>query len=403
MSTSNSDKIGVSTATIIGMNAMIGAGIFAIPSALAGEVGPAGILSFVFMAISIWFMAQSVARVAQLFPQEGSFYTYARQWGGHSTGLIASGCYLIGLFIAMGLLTHGAGEHLVRYFPGTSTHTLGLATLIFLTGLNMIGVSLSSLGQQILIVLTVIPLLLTTALCITKADISNLTPFMPAGPLSIFKATRIVAFSFFGFEASASLFDIIKDPEKNVPRALTYSLILVSILYFAFIGSLILAVPLSLFRANPGPASLTLSLIFPQYPWAVECIHIASISAILGTLHSMIWSAGALFLSFIKKIHSRPSQFILAHGFMNQATSILCIGLAIFISYSIFSNDMFFNFTALFLLIAYSFSMITLLTIQNEWKSGQNYITVAGLATAGVVFYFAISEIVAAFVFKSVI
>ncbi|MFS8506727.1 MAG: amino acid permease [Candidatus Babeliales bacterium] len=82
MAGNNSEKIGVLTATIVGMNAMIGAGIFTISSALAGDVGPAVILSFLFTAVSVWFMAQSFARVAQLFPQEGSFYTYARQWGG---------------------------------------------------------------------------------------------------------------------------------------------------------------------------------------------------------------------------------------------------------------------------------------------------------------------------------
>jgi len=40
-------KIGVSTATIIGMNAMIGAGIFTIPATMAAHVGPAGILAFI--------------------------------------------------------------------------------------------------------------------------------------------------------------------------------------------------------------------------------------------------------------------------------------------------------------------------------------------------------------------
>ena len=89
MSTSNNQKIGVVTATIIGMNAMIGAGIFAVPATLASCVGPAGILTYVFVIIAVWFMAQSLARVAQLYPQEGSFYTYTKQWAGHVGGLIA--------------------------------------------------------------------------------------------------------------------------------------------------------------------------------------------------------------------------------------------------------------------------------------------------------------------------
>jgi len=393
MSTGNSEKIGVSTAAIVGMNAMIGAGIFAISTALATDVGPAGILTCAFMAVSIWFMAQSIARVAQIYPQEGSFYTYAKQWGGHYVGLIANSCYLIGLLIAMGLLTHAAGDHLIRYFPEVSSYTLGLITLVALTTLNILGVSLSSLGQQILIICTVFPLVVTTGMCLLKADFSNLVPFAPFGTLSIFKATRIVAFSFFGFEASASLFNIIKDPEKNLPKALTYSLIAVSGLYIAFISSLVLAVPLDLFKQFPGPIAGPLSVIFPHSKWVIECVHIASISAILGTLHSMIWSSGSLYLTFMKKFRNKPTQLLLAHGIMNHRTATLCMGLAIFASYKTFTNTMFFNFTAIFLLLAFSLSMITLLALKEEWNSGQNYITLAGLATAGLIFYFAVTDL----------
>lgn len=389
MSAASSDKIGVLTATIVGMNAMIGAGIFAIPSALAGKVGPAGILTFGLVALSVWFIAQSLARVAQLYPQEGSFYTYAKQWGGHKVGLLASGCYLAGLLIAMGMLSHAAGEHLIRYIPNTSAHTAGLVTLIALTLLNVVGVSLSSLGQQILIILTVFPLIGTTLICLTKANTANLIPFAPHGLKNIFQGTRVVAFAFFGFEATASLFSIIRDPQKNLPKAITYSLTAVACLYLLFVTSLILAVPLHLFAEYPGPVSGPLEHIFPNNPWLLELIHISSISAILGTLHSMIWSSGALLLSFIKKLRNNSSRQLIAFGVINQTVCTVLIGLAIFTSFSLLTNELFFNFTAMFLAMAYILSMATLLTLKPEWKSGQNVITIAGILTASLLFYFA--------------
>ncbi len=75
MSTNQTQKIGLAVATIVGMNAMIGAGIFAVPAALASHVGPAGIITYAFVILAVWFMGSSIARLAQLFPQEGSFYT----------------------------------------------------------------------------------------------------------------------------------------------------------------------------------------------------------------------------------------------------------------------------------------------------------------------------------------
>ena len=393
MSTGPSDKIGVSTATIVGMNAMIGAGIFALPTMLATNVGPAGILSLAFVAGAVWFMAQSFARVAQLYPQEGSFYTYARQWGGHTAGLAASGSYLLGLLIAMGLLSHAAGSHLSHSFPFYDPKTWGMITLGSLTVLNMLGVSLSELGQQILIICTVFPLIGTTIMCLTKANIANLTPFAPYGMINTLDATRFAVFGFFGFEASASLFSIIKDPEKNLPKAITYSLLAVACLYLAFVASLILAVPLKLFSQYPGPVANSLIHVFPGQQWILTCIHISSISAILGTLHSMIWASGAMLLSFIKKLRTSSTQKLVAHGILNERTAVLLIGLGIYTSFIVLKDDMFFNFTALFLLLGYTLSMATLLTLKEEWESGQNYITLAGFGCAGFIAYFALSGI----------
>lgn len=396
MSQGPSDKIGVTTAAIVGMNAMIGAGIFALPTLLAGAVGPAGILSVVFVSGAVWCMAQSFARMAQLYPQEGSFYTYARQWGGHTAGLFASGAYLVGLLIAMGLLAHCAGEHLHLSLPFYSAYTWGACTLLGLTFLNMLGVSLSELGQQILIVLTVLPLIITSVMCLTKMQTSNLIPFAPHGVSSIFDATRIAAFGFFGFEASASLFSIIKDPEKNLPKAITLSVLAVSSLYLLFVVALIVAVPLELFTQNSGPITGALQHIFPQQQWILHGIHIASLSAILGTLHSMIWSSGAMLLSFLKKLRNQTTQKLLANGIVNSSTSVLLIGVAIYTSFATLTNTMFFNLTALCLLFAFTSATIPLVLSKKEWSSGQNYITIAGFATAAIIGYFALTNIIGA-------
>ncbi len=379
MSLDNSNKIGVLTATIVGMNAMIGAGIFVVPTILANKVGPAVVISFALVAFATWCIAQSVARVAQLYPEEGSFYIYAKPWSGHIGGIIANGAYLCGLLIAMGLLTHAAGEHFAYYFPTLSVQALGIITLSLLTLLNAIGVSLSSLGQQILIVCTVFPLLATTAMCLTKANFNNFVPFIPFGVKSIFEATRVIAFAFFGFEAAASLFTVIENPEKNVPKALTYSLIIVALLYLFFVVSLILAVPLSLFQQFPGPIAGVLSHIFPDNAWIVETIHIASISAILGTLHSMIWASGTLLVSFMQKACNQNTAS--SCTFLSKRNCTLMIGAAIFLAFKYITSDYFFLFTALFLILSFMLSIITLLFIKSEWKSGQNYITLAAIGT----------------------
>lgn len=393
-STCNSEKIGLSTATIVGLNAMVGAGIFTFPAMLANGVGPAGILSFLFMSIACWFIGLSLGRVAQLYPQEGSFYTYVRPWAGHKGGIVASTLYLLGIVIAMGLLLQSAGTYLHHYIPGTTPSTLSIISLILLTIFNIIGVSLSTWGQQILFWATLFPIITTILVCIPHLSLSNLTPFCPQGPLSIFKATRIAAFSFFGFESAASLFSIIKDPEKNLPKVLSYSLLIVSALYITFITTLLLAIPSEILKTHAGTLTGALQVILPNYGWLIESIHFASIAAILGTLHAMIWSAGIFGLSLVKRFRTIFSQQLIAHGYLNEQSAIILIALSIYTSFAIFKNEYFFCYTALCIMSAYAMGIITLLYIPNEWQSKRNYITVIALCTILIVCGFALQGII---------
>jgi len=303
MSTENSQKIGVRTATIVGMNAIIGAGIFSMTCSLASGVGPAGILSYLFAFFTVWFIAQSIARAAYLWPQEGSFYIYTRQWAGHTVGLLSAGAYIFGFLIAMALLCKIAGVYLHSVFPTCSAINLGLTVLFILIGLNLMGMALSKIGQYILITFTVFSLVITTALCLTKINLANLTPFMPQGPLSVLQGARIAIFGLFGFECVTSLVNIVENPEKNVPKALQYSLVFVGILYLFFISSIILSVPLAIFTSNEHVTiSQALHTLFPENNFILHLITFSILSAIIGTIHSMIWAGSELVVSFSKII-----------------------------------------------------------------------------------------------------
>lgn len=394
---SASNKIGLTTATIIGMNAMIGAGIFSIPVALAANVGPAGIMTTMFVAIAVWFMAISLARVSALFPQEGSFYIYSKQWGGHNVGILTSASYLIGLIIAMGLLSQMAGYNLQYYFPNTPVETLGLITLIVLIVLNLFGVVLSEIGQRILICSTVFPLLASIGICLTKANFNNLLPFAPYGWINVLKASKTVIFSFFGFECATSLFSIIENPQKNMSKALAYSITIVSILYILFTSAIILAIPLDTFTSATMPISTVLKIAFPDLTWPIEAIHLSVLSAIIGTIHSMIWSSSSLLISLTKELKNNFAKKLINQNILTPRAAVLVVGLAIYTSFSGLKNiDLFFSLTAMFIVFAYISAIITLLTIPKEWESGQNLKTLLGLGTALVIFIFAIESLIKA-------
>lgn len=384
-------KIKIATATIVGMNAMIGSGIFTLPGALIFSVGPAGLLTTLFVSCAVWFMALTLAKVAELYPQEGSFYAYAKSWGGHKLGLAASISFLIGLTIAMGLLCQVAGIFLNHYFTNISPEHLGLITLIIVTLCNMFGVKLSELGQYILIVLTVFPLLATILLCLTNIKPVLLQPFAPFGKSSILLASKDVIFSFFGFECATTLFNIVENPKKNVPKALTYSILLVSILYIAFAASIISAIPASNFT-SPDDLPNALLRTFPKYPWLIELIAVSIISAIVGTVHSMVWASGNL-------VKSLSSQILNKNNIFNTTEkAVLAIGFGILTTFMLLKERrLFFDLTAIFIIFAYVTSMLALVFTKKKFSLRTNIETMLGISTAMVIIGFAIHDLLIIF------
>ena len=186
-------------------------------------------------------------------------------------------------------------------------------------------------------------------------------------------------FGFFGFECASSLFAVVKDPQKNVPKALTISIGIVGIIYLLFVTSIVLSTPLSAFAPGILLPDI-LRTIFPTNTWIITAIHISMLSAILGTIHSMIWSSSALMVSLFKQ---------LLGGGLPARLAVLIVGFCIFLSFTFLKNiGLFFALTAMFVVTAYALSIITLLTIKEEWKGGKNLITIGGLIMAGVIFYF---------------
>lgn len=395
MTSSSREKIGLWTAIIIGINTMIGAGIFGTTSLLGSKIGPAGIIAYLFAFTSVWFISQSFARVAYLFPQEGSFYTYAKQWGGHKLGLAAAGAYIFGLLTAMGLLNTIASQYIHNVIPAVSSLHWGLITLATLTALNLAGAVLSKVGQYILIALTLYPLCITTFLCLTNIDMSNLTPFMPYGFGSVISGTKVAMFGLFGFESIASLFNIMEKPEKSVPQALKISMILVGIIYLLFIGSILLGIPQAVFHDNPNISiPQALMIVFPKYNILAQSIGISIIFSIMGTIHAVIWASSEFLLSYLKFIQCKPIQkMITSNQITQKSTVLLASAIILTVFLSIENLSVFFSITNVCLLFAFIASITSLLFIRQEWKSGQNYITLVGLLSAVAIFAIALQTL----------
>ncbi len=388
-------KISVTTATLIGINSMIGAGIFSAPAVLASYVGPAGLLTYLIVILSVWCMAFSFGILAQLFPEEGAFYTYAKQWGGHRTGLLSSTAYLIGILTSMGLLTKLAGIYLHTYFPTVSPYYLGLIALIALVALNMAGGIATRVTQIISICCTSIPLAIITLLCLTKAQVGNLTPFAPYGFTNVFRAMQEVIFGFFGFESTIALYGIVEHPQKNVPRALSYAIIFVSAIYFLFISSIFLAIPTSIFSSAAIPLSVPLEELFPDKLWLIKIIHLSITISFLSVINAVIWATSTLFISLTHKFKSKQGKEFAHSKKLTPATSVLLMGAIIGTVFTLFNDiKLFFTYASLFIMFAFSTSLFALYKVRSKLSAAQKTQAVVGTLTACLILGFALERLI---------
>lgn len=377
---SHKPSLSLTMAIIIGINSIVGASIFLAPAALQMTAGPAALITYALVSVAALFMGLALARVAQLYPEKGVFYSYAKLWGGHAWGVVAMIAYTAGLVVALGLLARVTGSYLSLYVSCLDPLYLSLMLIVFVVLANIAGAKIAKTGQIILMILTYIPLVIITALCFLKADLANLIPFVPFGWMSILKAIPIVVFGFFGVEAIPSLCTEIENPERNVPKAVTLTIILVGITYMIFATAVFIGLPRVLFTDASISLSTVLLALYPSATWLVNLIEWAIIITITGTLHAMTWSLSTLTVN--------ASNFILhKRSALSQTSALMCIGSAVAACCILFNNiGLMFDLTALGIVFAYATAMIPLLTVPKGRSAGQIIIALLGLATAFVIF-----------------
>lgn len=384
-------------AVILGLNAVIGAGIFAVPTRLAQVAGPIGLLAYLFVIVAVLFLALGMGRMSALYPTGGIFYNHTRLWAPHKIALFASFSYIIGLIVALSLLARIAATHLtqeISYWWGTSTvineQLLSIILVVIGVFACLGGGKATKHWQVILIVLTIIPLVLITLLCASRAHIAALYPFAPLGWQALPKAVNLVIFGFFGFEAIPALFSSIEKPEKNVPRAITYTVLITGAIYFIFTSAIMLSFPPELAAQIQQNQDLTITLLallhhlFPMLGasyWSLSLINWSIIIVIMGTLHSMILAIAALLRDTVHNVNprtlifnNRPLTFITAGSF---------IGIFILTNLSINRG---FSITALLIVFAYCCTLIPLITKPQGRSASQIFIAAGAMLVAFIIF-----------------
>ncbi len=259
--------------TFFGIAAIIGGGTFSAIGNACFSGGPGVVLLYVICAIACGFTAMCYAEFAARVPVSGSAYTYAYVSFGELFAWVIGWAllmeYSIGnIYIAFSWsgyftnLLHGFGVDLPAWLtinyteshraflenkPGeglmawTNAPQIGGLHIIFdlpavminvlITCLVYIGTKESKNFANLMVIIKLAVVVLVIMVGFFYIDIENWTPFMPNGFGGVMAGVSAVFFAYIGFDAVSTLAEECKDPQKDLPKGMIYSLIICTIAY----------------------------------------------------------------------------------------------------------------------------------------------------------------------------
>ncbi|MBI3798920.1 MAG: amino acid permease [Deltaproteobacteria bacterium] len=315
--------------TLLGIGAIIGAGIFAtIGTAAAGDLsrpgaGPALVVSFVITAIVCGFSALCYAEFAALVPVSGSAYSYAYATLGELVAWIigwdliieyAVGNIAVAISWANYCKTFLAGFGLsipdwlsmdyrtaakiidtagVQAVYRDAPHVFGVPVIFNLLAMFIVtvitvvlvwGIRESARVNTVMVSIKILVLLFFIFIGCRWVQPSNWTPFAPNGWRGISAGAAIVFFAYIGFDAVSTLAEETRDPQRNLPLGILASLVVCTIFYVvvAAVFTGLISYPdlkATLATQQAEPLTLALEHANPQLGWAIQIVAFGSVIA----------------------------------------------------------------------------------------------------------------------------
>ncbi len=358
-------------ALAINAGTMIGTGIFIVPQSIAASVETAGMILTVWMVASILAMlgAFTYAELGAAIPKAGGDYVYIRDAFGRRWGFLFGWTQLlVARSGSIAALAAGVAIQLGEFLPmgEWGGKLAALAAIALLTAINITGVRSGGNVQVLFTILKIGALLALITLAFTSdaGSASNFSPlFSPGlelGFIGLFGLALVDAlWAYDGWNDVNLTAGEIKDPKRNVPRAMLGSIGLVMLVY-------ILA-NLAYLYVLPAPAQATSERVAADVARAVlgdfgaRFINLAILLSMFGALNGSILSGARIFYAmaddglFFRKFASvHPRFFTPAVALIGQALwAAVLIGFAVYrelTTYVVFASWLFYSLSSLALI-----------------------------------------------------
>jgi APA family basic amino acid/polyamine antiporter len=348
--------------TLLGVGAIIGAGIFVITGQAAAQyAGPGIVLSFVLSATACIFAGLCYAEFASMIPAAGSAYTYAYAALGQIFAMIIGWDLVLEYLFAMATVAVGWSGYAVSFlkdfsitipagFTGTPfgfaaaagwhgtgalVNTPAMLIIGLLTLLVAVGIRESAQANRVIVAIKITAILLFIGFGFLYMKPDNWTPFIPqnTGEFGIFgwsgvlRGAAVVFFAYIGFDAVSTAAQETKNPQRNMPIGILLSLGVCTILYI--LVALVLTGLIKYDQLNvPDPIAAGLNAAGPSLFWLRPVVKIGAIAGLSSVLLVQIIAQSRIFYA-MSTDRLLPSFFSVVHPkFRTPVASTAITGVA---------------------------------------------------------------------------
>lgn len=315
-------RIGILGALVIGLASMIGAGLFAAFAPAAEAAGSALLLGLAIALVAASCNALATAQLAAQYPSSGGSYLYGRERLGEWAGFTAGWGFVIGKTASAAAMALTAAAYLA---PAEWMKPAAIAAIVLLVGANLLGITRTTALAAVIVaaVLALIAALLVAAWTGAGAEPVEAIADLPSrialdltqgpGLLDVLQAAGLLFFAFAGYARIATLGEEVREPERNIPRAIIITLITVAVIYILVAVTLLILLGPEVLATSDAPLALAVSNV----PWAVP---LAAIAAGLASLGALL--AGLAGITRTALAMSRNRDLPRAFGNLSARTSV---------------------------------------------------------------------------------
>ena len=238
-----SKKLGFWSIVLLGINGIIGSGIFLLPNKAMAIIGPASLLVMLFDMLLVLAITFCFAEASGLFKENGGAYIYAKKAFGDFIGYEVGFLSWATRIIAFSTMSVGFATALGGLIPSLNTVMMKniIISVIFivLAVINLLGIKLYEVIQNLATIAKILPFILFIGMGIFYIEPVNFTPLVPNGvytPGSFGAAAVMLFFAFTGFESLAVAAAEMENPQKNLPKATLITIFTVSAIYILLLA-----------------------------------------------------------------------------------------------------------------------------------------------------------------------